>query len=180
MFLSYTIQSFNVSQFIEEAIASELTSKVIGYKFESPNLIVYISEPITIDEKLVLDNLVSNHIANFIPNIVGKTIVENKAYSDNMMERLKQKNILEGLSSIDQSSWVHHRLRKVPYLLSDNQTLVDIDVLNLVVSGDVETAEQVLSQLQPDDMTKYYHWLTQERINWIRNDIRKYLGWPEI
>ena len=138
---------------------------------------IYVSGVSIIDEP-ALDALIVNYIPDFVPSIVLNSVHENKAYADNMMQRLKQKNIIEGLSSIDQAAWIHHRLRKIDYTLSDNVTVVQIDVMNLVVSGDIETAEQVLGQIVPDDMTQAYHWLSQARIDWIRNDIRTYLGWP--
>ncbi len=112
--------------------------------------------------------------------LVTTTVLENKMFADNLMQRLKEKNMQEGLSSIDQSAWVHHRMRKIDFTLSDTTTVVQIDLMNLIISGDIETAEYVLGQLAPDDMTQTYHWLTQARIDWIRNEIRSYLGWPAI
>ena len=109
---------------------------------------------------------------------LGLTIKQNKEFADKLLQKLKEKNIAEGLSNINQSAWVHHRLRKIDYVLSDGITVVQLDIMNLVVSGDVETAEQALGQLTPDDMTKSFHWLTQDRVDWIRNEIRAYLGWP--
>lgn len=112
--------------------------------------------------------------------LVTTTVLENKMFADNLMQRLKEKNMQEGLSSIDQSAWVHHRMRKIDFTLSDTTTVIQIDLMNLIISGDIETAEYVLGQLAPDDMTQSYHWLTQTRIDWIRNEIRAYLGWPQI
>lgn len=127
-----------------------------------------------------LNTVVSNHTPDYTQLYVKNTVKENKEFADQMMQRLKEKNILEGLSSIDQSAWVHHRMRKVDYTLSDNTTIVQLDVMNMVVTGDIETAEHALGQMVPDDMTESYHWLTQTRIDWIRNEIRSYLGWPLI
>ena len=113
-------------------------------------------------------------------HLESTSIKENKAFADELMQALKLKNLQEGLSSINQSAWVHHRLRKINYTLSNNITIVQIDLMNLIISGDVETAEFVLGQLLPDDMTEAYHWLTQARIDWIRNEIRTYLGWSQL
>ena len=129
-------------------------------------------------DEISLDAVISNHIPDMTTIYIKTTVRENKDFSDDMLQRLKQKNLSEGLSTIDAAAWVHHRLRKVPYTLSDETTVVQIDVLNLVVSGDIETAESVLGQMTPDDMTETYHWWTQSRIDWIRNEIRTYLGWP--
>lgn len=127
-----------------------------------------------------LDAVILNHVPDFTKIFILKTVHENKEFADDMMQRLKVRNLSEGLASIDQAAWVHHRLRKTDYTLSDGATVVQIDVLNLVISGDIETAENVLSQLAPDNMTESYHWWTQARIDWVRNEIRTYLGWPLI
>lgn len=125
-----------------------------------------------------LDAVIASHVPNMMQIVVQNTVQQNKTFADELMQRLKEKNILEGLSSIDQSAWVHHRLRKLSFTLSDGVTQVYLDLMNLVVSGDIETAEQALGQMTPDDMTEAYHWMTQARIDWIRNEIRTYLGWP--
>ena len=125
-----------------------------------------------------LDVVIAAHTPDYTKIFVSNTVQENKIFADQMMQKMKEKNLLEGLSSIDQAAWVHHRLRKVDYTLSDETTVVQIDVLNLVVSGDIETAEAVLGQMTADDMSETYHWWTQSRIDWIRNEIRAYLGWP--
>lgn len=139
---------------------------------------IHVNGALILNES-ALDTVVSNHVPDATQVFVNKTVYENKLFSDALMQRLKEKNLLEGLASIDQAAWVHHRLRKVAYTLGSG-VVVQIDVLNLVVSGDIETAEQVLGQVSPDDMTQAYHWWNQDRINWVRNEIRTYLGWPLI
>lgn len=126
-----------------------------------------------------LDAAIVAHTPNLTQVYIHNTVIENKAFADDMMQRMKERNILEGLSGIDQAAWVHHRFRKTDYVLDDGPT-VQIDVLNLVVSGDIETAEHVLGQMLPDDMTEVYHWLTQDRLDWMRNEIRAFLGWPPL
>lgn len=130
-------------------------------------------------DEAALDAVIAAHVPDYTKLYVQNTVRQNKEFADDMMQRMKEKNLLEGLSSIDQAAWVHHRLRKVDYVLDAGPT-VQIDVLNLVVSGDIETAENVLGQMAPDDMSQSYHWWTQSRIDWIRNEIRTYLGWPLI
>jgi hypothetical protein len=127
-----------------------------------------------------LDSVVSNHVPDLTTIVIQKTVTENKTFADKLMQDIKFKNIEEGLTSIDQSAWIHHRLRKIDYTLSDGLTVVQIDLMNLIISGDVETADQVLGQLDADDMSENFHWLNQDRIDWIRNEIRTYLGWPPL
>lgn len=166
-----------VEQFDKEVRESSVITNYSGIQKIDDNLEVHGDN---LSNEPGLDTLVSNHIPDYLALTVENTVTENKGFADEMMQRLKEKNILEGLSSIDQSAWVHHRLRKLDYTLSDNTTVVQLDVMNLVVSGDIETAEHALGQMTPDDMTETYHWWTQARIDWIRNEIREYLGWPLI
>ena len=160
---------------LDEAL--QITEHIVDYEgltVEGDTLSVFGSSM----SETELDTLVSSHVPNPVLTWVQKTVYESKVFSDDLMQRMKQKNILEGLDSIDQAAWIHHRLRKTDFTLSDETTVVQIDVMNLVISGDMETAEFVLGQMVPDDMTEAYHWLNQERIDWIRNEIRTYLGWP--
>lgn len=177
MELRYIKNLFETVQFLDEI--GELKNKITGIKHEQGILVFYLAQALTEAEKSQLDGAVEAHVADFIPGIISKTVQENKAFANNMMHKLKQKNLLQGLNSIDQAAWVHHRLRKIDYVLSFGLT-VQLDVLNLVVSGDLETAEHCLGQMLPDNMEEPYHWWTQERINWIRNEIRVYLGWPAL
>lgn len=130
-------------------------------------------------DETALDAVIAAHVPDYTQIYIHTTVKENKEFADRLMQKIKEKNISDGLASIDQAAWVHHRMRKVPYQLSV-LVFVDLDILNLVVAGDIETAEFALSQMTPDNMTQPYHWLNQERIDWIRNEIRTYLGWPLI
>lgn len=173
----YQKSNINTSQIDLEINQSGFVSSFSGVSYNNGFLSVFGDS--ILDEE-GLDDLVNNHSPNHIVITLKKTVKENKEFSDQLMQALKEKNLIEGLSSIDQAAWVHHKLRKVDYTLSDEETVVQIDVLNLVISGDIETADQVLSQIVPDDMSEPYHWLSQERINWIRNQIRGFLEWPLI
>jgi hypothetical protein len=161
-------------QFFTEVESSGFVSTPISMSEDEHYIYIFCDEII---DETNLDHLVAFHIPDFTTVFVQKTIRQNIDFSIELIQKLKLKNIFAGLSSIDQALWVHHRLRRVDMFLSDDQTQVSIDVLNLVISGDVETAEKVLSKIQPDDMTEDYHWLTEDLILWIRNEIRAYLGW---
>ena len=177
MEIKYSKSEFEVNSFIAEI--GELKEKISGFKHVGNLLTVYLDFELSAAEKSNLDGFVENHIPNMMAAIVLKTVEENKAFANNMLERMKKKNILEGLNSIEQAVWLHYRLRKTEFTLSD-ENIITIDVMNLVVSGDIETAEVVLGQMVADDMSQPYHWLNQERIDWIRGEIRTYLGWPQL
>lgn len=179
---TYTISTDLSNGYIEDQLNEEIASSsaITNYSHfiingEEDKIYLYGD---SISNQTALDSLISNHVPNMTVIVVKNTVIENKQFADDLMQRLKEKNILDGLNSIDQSAWVHHRLRKIDYTLSDNTTVVQLDLMNLVVSGDIETAEQALGQVTPDDMTEAYHWLDQARIDWIRNEIRTFLGWP--
>jgi hypothetical protein len=50
--------------------------------------------------------------------------------------------------------------------------------MNMGLSGDIETACLTLMSGQPDDMTQPYHWMNQERINFLVTEMKAFLGWP--
>lgn len=168
----------NEALFRDQVAQSSLPLTLMNFIRVSQEVNLVFGTDIGVSDEQILQTLVQTH-AGLGVNL-SKTVQVNKIFADEMMQSIKEKNLLEGLSSIDQAAWVHHRLRKIDYTLSDATTVVQIDVMNLIVSGDIETAEFVLGQMTPDDMTESYHWLTQARLDWIRNEIRSYLGWPLI
>jgi hypothetical protein len=50
--------------------------------------------------------------------------------------------------------------------------------MNMVISGDMATACLALMYGAPDDMSEPYHWLNEERLNWLINNLKGFLGWP--
>jgi len=127
-----------------------------------------------------LSEVMADHVPDFTTIDVTKSVQDKKNFASKLVKDIKQRNILEGLDTIDQAAWVHSRFRKTGFTLSDGITVVQIDVLNLMYSGDIETADMVLEQMIPDNMSQPYHWLSELRIDWIRNQIREYLGRPLV
>lgn len=105
---------------------------------------------------------------------VKYTIKERKQYSEDLIERLKEKNINEGIN-IAQALWMHHRMRANS--ISFSGIPFTIDIMNLVISGDIEVACVTLMNTTADDMSQPFHWLSQDRINWLILDMKAYLGW---
>lgn len=115
-------------------------------------------------------------------------IAARRLWAENMMERLKFQNI-QNDATLAQSLWIHTRLRKLE--ITPLQAHADafpplgpvvgvplvIDLMNLVISGDLETAYATLLCVEPDPMTEPYHALDQNLIDWIKNEIAVYLGW---
>ena len=62
--------------------------------------------------------------------------------------------------------WIHHRMRAMD--INVGGLAMTIDLMNLVITGDLETAYIVLGLITPDDMTQPYHWFSADRIAALR------------
>lgn len=109
---------------------------------------------------------------------IERAVSESRNISDKIIELFKKENlaffILNNIPNdlaLMMSLHTHHRLRTVEINISGTPFVIDL--LNLVVSGDLETALMVLSQMTPDDMSQPYHFLNQERINRLIEMIRE-------
>lgn len=112
---------------------------------------------------------------------LARKVSESRLIADKIIEAFKKRNLaffvennIPNDLAIMMSLHVHHRLRAV----SLNVGGVDfvIDVLNLVISGDLETAYVVLSYMQADDMSMPYHFLSQEVIDLLKVSIAERVG----
>ena len=70
---------------------------------------------------------------------------------------------------------MHHRVRELQ--INFYGIPMKIDILNLVISGDLEVATLALMNCTPDDGSMPFHWLTQARINWLVTEMKSFLGW---
>jgi hypothetical protein len=143
--------------------------------------------------------LAKTAVHKFVVNLIELTdeqnnqlTIDNKArdFSSKLTAVLKVFNQEQGMN-LAQSLWAHHRIRALEIVVTQDlansmsvftplvgQTIV-IDALNLVISGDVETAYFVFAAATPDDGTQAYHALTSEFMGFMRNQIGIYLGWEE-
>ena len=152
----------------------------IGWKMVGNDLVPpYVSSP----------RPVGLTLAQYIGSVqIEISIAERRRWAEELMQRLKKMNIDSGLG-LAQSLWVHSRLRALeitvleahaaamPQLTPLVGQTITIDLMNLVVSGDIETAFAALMCVVPDDMSEEYHALSTEMIGWIMNEIATYLGW---
>lgn len=98
---------------------------------------------------------------------LDRTVASGKASADRVMEQFKKNNLsrfIEARISQEEmllkSLWVHHRLRAVEIILGP--FAFTIDLMNLCISGDIETAAFIVSKMEPDDMTQPQHFLSAE------------------
>jgi hypothetical protein len=110
-----------------------------------------------------------------------RTVLQSRAWADEIIEEFKKENLAYFLENsvpndlaIMVSLHVHHRLRAIDITVGGLP--LTIDLMNLVISGDLETAFVVLSYMEPDDMTMPYHWFSQERINSLKAKIATRVG----
>ena len=104
-------------------------------------------------------------------------IKDRKAFADQMMQRFKDRNMVEGIN-ITQALWLHHRTRQWHVTLPPQFGGFEytVDILNMAVSGDLETAYFAIRFGEPDDMSEPYHCIDQDMIDWLKNELKNYLG----
>lgn len=95
-------------------------------------------------------------------------------YAKSLIIQLKLGNMSQGINA-GQALWVHHRLRALE--ITYNSVPMVVDVMNMVVSGDIGTAYIAFSLMAPDDMTQSYHWFSQPRIDQIKALLGQFLGY---
>lgn len=96
-------------------------------------------------------------------------------FAKNMFKEFKHLNKEQGINGA-QALWLHHRMRA--WQVSFMGIPFTVDIINMGMSGDIETACLSLLYGQADDMTLHYHWMSQDRVNILINEMKSYLGWP--
>ncbi len=112
---------------------------------------------------------------------LSRAVRDSRDMADNIIECFKRSNleyfVTSGISNelaLLKSMWTHNRLRAMD--ISVNGLSMTIDLMNLVVSGDLETAYFVLGLITPDDMSQPYHFLSQEKIDELRGMVADKIG----
>lgn len=102
-----------------------------------------------------------------------------KEFGSDLMLAFKQKNISESCQWYN-AVWLHSRVRewKVTFPEALGGAVVHVDVQNMIMSGDIETACLCLIYGENDDMTSALHWISDERRQWLITQMKVWLGWP--
>lgn len=95
-------------------------------------------------------------------------------FAKDMLIKFKAINISQGINAI-QSLWLHERVRKWNCTVSG--VSFEVDIVNMAMSGDIETTCIAMMYGQPDEMNHPKHWLTQEKMDYLINSMKEYLGW---
>jgi hypothetical protein len=108
-----------------------------------------------------------------------------REFGSKLMLAFKQKNLAEGIQWY-QAMHLHGRMRDwqvtMPSaLLTAMGGVPDpgirVDMVNIIVAGDIETASLCLTYGTPDAMTSPFHWISQERMDWMNTQLKAWLGW---
>ena len=160
---------------------SELTSKYQGMEYapDTQQLKVIFSESLTKEEQDDVANIVSDHSNtyfssfDFLLESLRKTQKENIAFGQKLLHDWMRKNTLEGMT-IKQSLWVFSRFEE--FEIACDFGYKKVDIFKMFNSGALPTAYFCILQVEPDPMTEDYHWLTQERIGWVKEQIEEFIG----
>lgn len=109
--------------------------------------------------------------------LVEKRLADDRAakdFADTVMAEFKINNI-DAHIGLEQVLWMHHRMRALD-IHHPSGKVYQVDFVNLVVSGDIQTAYYALLMVVPDDMTQPFHWLNAERIGWLIAKLKAFLG----
>lgn len=108
---------------------------------------------------------------------VNWLIKDRKIFADEMMQRFKNRNINGGLNVV-QALWLHHRMRawEVQLPAQYGGFSYVVDVLNMAVSGDLETAYFAIRFGTMDAMDQPYHCVDQAVMDWLKDELKNYLG----
>lgn len=111
-----------------------------------------------------------------IQAIVDSTDSDQKAgmeFSQNLLREWMRRNSIEGMN-IPQSLWVFSRFEEFTVVI-DGQNK-HIDMFKMFQAGALPTLYYCLLKIVPDDMSKPYHWVTQARVDWVKNKIAAFIG----
>lgn len=101
-----------------------------------------------------------------------------RKFGMDLMLAFKQKNISEGIQWY-QAVHMHSRFRawdvQLPPALGGG--IETVDLLNMILAGDIETACLSAQFGSPDPMTSPVHWISPERMQWTIDQMKAYLGW---
>jgi hypothetical protein len=104
-------------------------------------------------------------------------IAAKKEFCELAMDEFVQKVNYEWGANPFQSFWIADRLKNVELTLPTG-VVVGINTADICWAGYSEMLYMTFSKMTPDDMTQPYHFLNQERIDWLKNKFGELLG-PE-
>lgn len=115
--------------------------------------------------------------SNPLEEMLTFQVMKGKEAADRIMDKIKKHNLSLFISSgltndqiLLKSCWVHHRLRAIPITVGGISMTEDL--LNMCISGDIETAYLVSLQITEDSMTEPHHYFSAQNIAFIQECIK--------
>jgi hypothetical protein len=142
-------------------------------------LTLIFSEELAIADKEHLDDLMIDHSENFLSSfdfIFESSRVnqqENINFGQTLLYDWMRMNILEGMS-VKQSLWVFSRFED--FEVSCDFGNKKVDIFKMFQSGAIPTVYYCILQVEPDPMTEDYHWITTERMQWVKDRVVAHIG----
>ena len=178
------MQYYYTTQYNAEILEKAIKEQSYGSKYHSitglgNQLTLNFASELSAEDKDHLDNLVFDHGANFLSSFdyifqtTANTQEQNINFGKQLLHDWMRKNTLEGMN-VKQSLWVFSRFEQ--FTISCDFGEKHVDLFKMFQSGALPTVYYCILQVQPDTMTEDYHWLTQERLDWVKEKIEAHLG----
>lgn len=174
------LKIINSEKFSKELALTSIHALYNGMVFDGLKSGIHFTQALTEPQKQILDDLVNNHSSIDTDLVVKISIQDRKKYGEQLIEDFKLKNLSDGIQWF-QAVHLHSRVRawqvNYPAPIGGSDT---VDIFNMILSGDIETASLSLLYGVNDEMTLPTHWITNERRLWLINQMRIWLGWPTV
>jgi hypothetical protein len=178
MIYTYTTQ-YN-AMILQSAIKSQtygsLYSSLCGL---GNQLELHFTQALSETDKQHLDNLIAQHGGTFQSSFDYmfqasiNSQEQNINFGRTLLHDWMRRNTLEGMN-ISQSLHVFSRFED--FYVNFGNGPKKVDLFKMFYSGAIPTIYFSLLQVAPDSMVESYHWLTQERLDWVKNQVANYLG----
>jgi hypothetical protein len=175
--------NFTITGSLNTDILHSQLKALLGGKFyglsQSNNTISLNTDILTEQEQDGAAAVINAHFStahttfDFIFEASKQTQQANISFGQNLLHDWMRKNVLEGMS-IKQSLWVFARFED--FKINCDFGEKHVDLFKMFQSGAIPTVYFCILQIQPDDMTQPYHWLTQERLDWVKEKIELHIG----
>lgn len=167
---------------LEAEIKSSPISDHYDYlDYDAYNEIVTVHTTIELssEEQDVLQGLITDHSNTFFTSFdyifesTKTTQQQNIQFGQSLLHDWMRKNTLDGMT-VKQSLWVFSRFEEFEIQCDFGNKRVDL--FKMFYSGALPTVYFALLQVTPDSMTEDHHWLTQERLDWVKDRVRNHIG----
>ena len=178
------IYNYNYENVVLDILSDQIKGSIIGSLFSHvtyENGVVTVNFTQTLDTNQIqtLTTLVSDHANNlnqsfdYIFYSSRNTQEQNINFGRTLLHDWMRRNTLEGMS-VQQSLHVFSRFED--FFVNFGHGPVKVDLFKMFYAGAMPTVYYCILQIQPDAMTESYHWLTQARLDWVKEQVESYLG----